>query len=76
LLNAEIAIVGFRLSFADQGNKVPFSVSVCSKQTEVFRFRFPFSANEIGFFVYVSVFYIYISLLPCKRKLSDCLQTD
>jgi hypothetical protein len=27
-------------------NKLPFSVSVCSKQTEVCRFRFPFAANK------------------------------
>jgi hypothetical protein len=27
-------------------NKLPFSVSVCSKQTEVGRFRLPFAANK------------------------------
>jgi hypothetical protein len=32
---AEIAIVDHRLSFTDQGNKLRFSVSVCSKQTEI-----------------------------------------
>jgi hypothetical protein len=36
------AIVNYRLSFA----AFPFSVSVCSKQTEVCRFRFPFAANK------------------------------
>jgi hypothetical protein len=32
---AEIAKVGYRLSFADQGKTIPFSVFVCSKQTKV-----------------------------------------
>jgi hypothetical protein len=32
---AETAIVLYRYSFADQGKKCPFSVFVCSKQTEV-----------------------------------------
>jgi hypothetical protein len=27
-------------------NKRPFSVSVCSKQTEICRFRFPFTENK------------------------------
>jgi hypothetical protein len=35
---AETANVDYRLSFADQGNKLPFSV--CSKQTEVAVFLF------------------------------------
>jgi hypothetical protein len=44
---AEEAIVDYLLSFADQGkNKLPFSVSVCSKQTEVCLFRFPFTVNK------------------------------
>jgi hypothetical protein len=39
---AETAIVDYRLSFADQKtNKLPFTVSICSKQTEVCRFHFP-----------------------------------
>ncbi len=38
--------VDFRLSFADRENKCPFSVSVCSKQTEVCRFRLPFAENK------------------------------
>jgi hypothetical protein len=41
---AETAIVDYRLSFADQGKQT--SVSVCSKQTEVCRFRFPFVENK------------------------------
>ncbi len=41
---AETAIVDYRLSFVDQGKQT--SVSVCSKQTEVCRFRFPFVENE------------------------------
>ncbi len=45
-------------------NKLPFSVSVCNKQTEVCRFRFPFATNrrKLPFF-FSSVFqilYIYI----------------
>jgi hypothetical protein len=35
---AEAEIIDY-VSFADLGNKFPFSVSVCSKQTEVCRFR-------------------------------------
>jgi hypothetical protein len=37
---AETASVDYRLSFADQENKLPLSVSVCSEQTEVCRFHF------------------------------------
>jgi hypothetical protein len=33
-----------RLSFADQGKQT--SVSVCSKQTKVCRFRFPFAEKQ------------------------------
>jgi hypothetical protein len=40
------AIVDYRLPFADQEDKLPFSVSVCSTQTDVCRFRFPFAANK------------------------------
>jgi hypothetical protein len=43
---AETAIVEYRLSFVDQGNKRLFSVSGRSKQTEVFRFHFQFSENK------------------------------
>jgi hypothetical protein len=45
---AETAIVDYRLSFAHWENKLLFSISVCSKQTEVSRFRFPFAANNEG----------------------------
>jgi hypothetical protein len=41
---AETAIVDYRLSFADQ-EKQTF-VSICSKQIEVCRFRFPFAENR------------------------------
>jgi hypothetical protein len=40
---AETAIVNYCLSLADQGKKCPFSICVCSKQMEVYRFRFPFA---------------------------------
>ncbi len=43
---AETAIIYYRWSFANQGKKPQFSVSVCSKQTEVCRFRFPFAAKS------------------------------
>jgi hypothetical protein len=39
---AETAIVYYRLSFADQGKQI----SVCSKQTGVYRFRFLFATNK------------------------------
>jgi hypothetical protein len=45
-LFAETAIVDYRLSFADQGKQLPFSVSVCDKQTEVSHFNFPIGANK------------------------------
>jgi hypothetical protein len=50
---AEKAIVDYRLSFADQGKKLPSFVSVYSKQMEVCRFFFPFPANKrkLPFFV-------------------------
>ncbi len=48
-VSTETAIIDFHLSFADQGNQT--SVSVCSKQTEVRRFRFPFAKEtEIAVF--------------------------
>ncbi len=40
---AEAAIIDNRLSFPDQGNKCPFSVSACSQKTEVCRFSFSFA---------------------------------
>jgi hypothetical protein len=44
---AETAIVDYHLSFAGtKENELPFSVSVCSKQTEVCHFRFPFAENK------------------------------
>jgi hypothetical protein len=35
---AETAVIDYRLSFADQGNKLPVSISVAAKK-EVFRFQ-------------------------------------
>jgi hypothetical protein len=43
---AETAIVDYRLSFADQGNKLLYSVSICIKQMEVCCFHFTFAANK------------------------------
>ncbi len=43
---AETAIIDYNLLCADQGNKLPFSLSVFRKQTEVCRFRFPFAENK------------------------------
>jgi hypothetical protein len=43
---AETAIIDYNLLFADQGNKLPLSVSVFRKQTEVCHFRFPFADNK------------------------------
>jgi hypothetical protein len=39
-------IVDYRLPFATKKNKLPFPVSVCSKQTEVCRFHFTFTLNK------------------------------
>jgi hypothetical protein len=38
---AETELVDYRLSWPTKENKRSFSVSFCSKQTEVFRFIFP-----------------------------------
>jgi hypothetical protein len=43
---AETAIVDYHLSLMTKENKLLFSVSVSSKQTEVCSFRFPFAANK------------------------------
>jgi hypothetical protein len=47
---AETAFVVYRISFADhlptKENKCPFSISVCSKQTGVCHFHFPFAENK------------------------------
>jgi hypothetical protein len=43
---AETAIVVYRLLCATKENKLLFSVSVCSKQTEVFCFCFLFAAKK------------------------------
>jgi hypothetical protein len=40
---AETAIIDYQLLFADQQNKLLFSVSACSKQTEVCLIRFLFA---------------------------------
>jgi hypothetical protein len=38
---ADTAIIDYRLLFSrPRENKVPFSISVCSKQMELWRFRF------------------------------------
>jgi hypothetical protein len=42
----EKANIHYHLLFAHQGNKLPYSISVCSKQTELCRFHFPFAANK------------------------------
>jgi hypothetical protein len=44
LLKQQSSITVYRLPTKE--NKLPFSVSVCSKQTEVGRFRLPFAANK------------------------------
>ncbi len=43
---AETAIVNCRLSFAEEGKQTYVFRSVCRKQTEVFCFRFTFTANK------------------------------
>ncbi len=42
----ETAIVDYLLFLANKANKLLFSVSVCSKQTEVYHFCFPIAANK------------------------------
>jgi hypothetical protein len=43
---ADTAIVDYRFLLPTKENKLPFSAYVCSKQTEVCRFRLPFEANK------------------------------
>jgi hypothetical protein len=43
-LFAETAIVDLHLSFADQGKQT--SISLCSKQMEIFCICFPYAANK------------------------------
>ncbi len=43
---SETAIFDHHLTFIYWGNQLPFSISVGSKQTEVYIFRFPFIANK------------------------------
>jgi hypothetical protein len=64
---AQTSIVDYLLPFADQGKQT--SVSICSKPTEVFCFRFPFAANKRKFPFSVSSFSVYIYLCcGFKRK--------
>jgi hypothetical protein len=64
---SEKAIVDYRLLFADQGNKLLFSVSVCSKQTDICHFRISFFAVTIGSCHIYTGMYIYIYCC-LKRK--------
>jgi hypothetical protein len=50
---AGTVIIDYRLSFADQGKQTTNPVSICIKQTEVYRFCFPFAANKQKFTVSV-----------------------
>jgi hypothetical protein len=43
---AETGIVDYHLSFADQGKQTSVFRSICSKQTEVFSYRFLFAGNK------------------------------
>ncbi len=57
---AETEIVVCRLSFSDEENKLPFSVSVCSKQTKVavfhwFCFPYMYRYKYIYILVYVDI---------------------
>jgi hypothetical protein len=49
---AETAIVDYRLSFADQEIRLPFSFA--AKKTEACRFRLPFAANKRKLLISVS----------------------
>jgi hypothetical protein len=44
LLTQQLLVIAYGLLTKE--NKLPFSVSVHSKQTEVCSFRFPFAANK------------------------------
>jgi hypothetical protein len=42
---AKTAIINFYRLLTKE-NKLPFSISVCRKQMEVYHFHFPFAANK------------------------------
>jgi hypothetical protein len=50
---AETASVDYRLPLSTKENKLMFPISVCSKQTEVFRCHFSFAENKrkLPFFI-------------------------
>jgi hypothetical protein len=65
LLKKQSSIAVYRLP--TKKNKLLFSVSVCSKQIEVYCFRFPFAANKRKLpFSLSFVFRIGIYMLPFK----------
>jgi hypothetical protein len=75
---AETTIVDYHLSFDDQGNKPPSSVSVCNKQTEVFclqqtkgSFPFQFSACRKQMEVFFSVFRLQKTIRSQQTKFSN-----
>ncbi len=78
---AETANVVQRLFDDQKKQKLPFSISVFSKQSEVCRFRFPFAANELKLpfssrsifritciYTYTYTYIIYILHCRFKRK--------
>jgi hypothetical protein len=55
-MKQQSSILVYRLQTKE--NKLPFSLSVCSKQTEVCRFHFPFAANirKLSFSIYTYIY--------------------
>jgi hypothetical protein len=64
---AETGIVDNRSLFPIKENKLPFSISICSKQTEVCRFPFLICSKQIE----VAVFHYFHFLFALFRKHGD-----
>jgi hypothetical protein len=69
-------------SLLTQEIKLPFSVSICSKQTEIFHFRFPYiyiysiyRKRNYRYIVYIYKYvfiYMYICIFVCKWTKQTC----
>ncbi len=69
---AETANADYHLLFADQGKQT--SVSVCSKETEVCCFRFPFATNKQKFAFPFSIYiYSHCTVYTENRTIYICI---
>jgi hypothetical protein len=64
---ADTAYVAKRYRLPTEETKIPFSVSVCRKQTEVFHFPYAANITEVGIYVY-DIIYV-LELLNSNPRL-------